>query len=120
MNTQQRTLITALGVLVVVALGSMLVGGGMMGPGMMWGYDGTAHVSGWSWGLGMAFGWIGMLAMLGAVVLGGILFARWVTDHPSMGSGTHVEDARSILRRRYAAGEIDQATFERMKRELDV
>ena len=120
MNTQQRMLITALGVLVVVALGGMLVGGGMTGPGMMWGYDGATHVSGWSWGLGMAFGWIGMLAVLGAVVLGGILLASWVTDHPHLASGIHAEDARSIPRRRYAAGEIDHATYERMRRELDL
>ncbi len=120
MKPTDRSLLTVLGVLILVALLGGLLGGAMMGPGMMWGYDGTTHVSGWSWGLGMAFGWIGMLAILSAVVLGGILLARWVTDHPHMGSGIHAEDPREILRRRYAAGEIDQATYERMKRELDV
>jgi uncharacterized membrane protein len=43
------------------------------------------------------------------VVLGTVLLVGWTTTR---------DDALSILRRRYAAGEIDRETYERMLTEL--
>jgi hypothetical protein len=37
-----------------------------------------------------------MLAILGAVVLGGILLACWVAERPHLGSGPREDDPRSI------------------------
>jgi putative membrane protein len=93
----------------------------MMGPGMMWGYSvpGAAfHGSGWLWGLGMGLGGLVMLAFWGALIAGGILLVRWLIDRPHTWGDPGTADPLDILRRRYAAGEIDQATYERMKQEL--
>ena len=85
-----------------VLMGSMM-GWGIARPGMMGGY--AAPGAGWTWGLGMG---IGGLVLLG-VVLGTVLLVGWTTTR---------DDALSILRRRYAAGEIDRETYERMLTEL--
>jgi len=110
-----------LAVLAAIAALGMGTGLGMMGPGMMWGYGAPTSVAagGWGWATAMALGWLTMVAFLGAVVVGVIFFARWVagaTEQP--GRGSEAELPLAILRRRYAAGEIDEATYERMKREL--
>jgi uncharacterized membrane protein len=117
---RDRTLLTVLGVLVLVALVALMLGGGMMGRGTMWGYGGATHMGGWSWGPGMAFGSLGMLALFGALIAGGFVLFHWAADHSGAGWGAGAEDPQAILRRRYAAGEIDQATYERMQRELAV
>jgi putative membrane protein len=89
---------------------------------MMGGYGlpGVAfHGNGWLWGLGMGLGGLVMLAFWGALIAGGILLVRWLLGHAHAGADRGGEDPLAILRRRYAAGEIDQATYERMKRELE-
>jgi putative membrane protein len=114
------------GVLILVlligaVLGGGMMGPGMMGPGMMGGYGGTQPSgAGWMWGLTMGFGMLLMVAFWVAVILGVVLLVRWaigttsrVTDEPRS------EHPLDILRRRYAAGEIDQATYQRMQRELE-
>jgi len=121
MRDDNRTLLVILGVLVAALLIGPLLMGGMMGtgfagPGMMgWGYVGGAPgtTSGWVWGLGMALGGLLMLAFWGALIVGVILLVRSVTSR----GGSAAEDPLSILRRRYAAGEIDQPTFERAELE---
>jgi uncharacterized membrane protein len=45
------------------------------------------------------------------------VLVRWLLGHAHAGADRGDEDPLAILRRRYAAGEIDQATYERMKRE---
>jgi putative membrane protein len=94
-----------------------------MGPGMMWGYGGTGaspSVGGWAWGLGMVLGMVAMLAFWAALILGIVLLVRWALgSRPSLTDESSQDDALAILRRRYAASEIDQATYERMRRELD-
>ena len=122
MRDDNRTLLVILGVLVAALLIGPLLMGGMMGtgfagPGMMgWGYVGGAPgtTSGWVWGLGMALGGLLMLAFWGALIVGVVLLVRSVTRR----GGSTAEDPLIILRRRYAAGEIDQPTFERMRAEL--
>ena len=126
MNANDRGPKILFGALVLVLLIGVVLGGGMMGPGgmgsgMMWGYGGTQPSGpGWMWGLTMGFGMLLMLAFWVAVILGVVLLVRWamgttarVTDEPRS------EHPLDILRRRYAAGEIDQATYQRMQRELE-
>jgi putative membrane protein len=117
---RDRTLLTVLGVLVLVALAGMALGGGMMGRGTTWGYGGAMHMGGWSWGLGMAVGSLGVLALFGALIAGGFVLFRRASGYDGTGFGANSDDPKAILHRRYAAGEIDQVTYERMKRELEV
>jgi putative membrane protein len=125
-----RGLLTLLVVLILIILVGALLGGMMgpgmmwgMGPGMMWGYGGSATApttGGWAWGLGMALGMLATLAFWGALIVGIVLLVRWAFAQIPGGPGrVGTDDALAILRRRYAAGEIDQATYERMKRELE-
>jgi uncharacterized membrane protein len=127
MNT--RALLSMLGVLgLFVLLGGLIVatmGPGMMwgaGPGMMWGYGTGAAAptgGGWFWGPGMALGGLVMVGLWAALIVGVVLLVRSAT---SQTSGATVnpgdEDPQAILARRYAVGEIDQPTYERIKREL--
>ena len=125
MNQQNRTLIIGIGgVVVVVLLGALL--GGILGPGVfgrgMMGWRGTDDVVGgnaWLWGLGMGLGGLMMVAFWGLLIGGIVLFARAISGQPTTGSTPSVtDDPLTILRRRYAAGEIDQPTYERMQSEL--
>jgi putative membrane protein len=65
----------------------------------------------------MGLGWLMMLAFWGALILGGVLLVRWIAGaQPSQGTP---EEPLAILQRRYAAGEIDEETYRRMRRELE-
>ena len=60
------------------------------------------------------------LAFWGALIVGLILVVPWARRLPPGGTASPAaEDPQTILRRRYAAGEIGQATYERMKHELE-
>jgi putative membrane protein len=83
---------------------------------MMWGYDFS-----WGWLL-MSFGmvlWIALLVVLVWAII------RWLnmktTGAPPRDSATSVggPSALEILRQRYARGEIDTATFEQMRAQLE-
>ena len=112
---------TLLAILVVSTLaGGSMMGPAMMGPGMMWGYGsgGAGPIAG-SWGISMAVGMLVMLTLWTALIVGIVLLVHWAIRHvPPSGAAPEAGDAVAILKRRYAAGEIDQATYERMKREL--
>ncbi len=73
-----------------------------------------AHPMGpWWYGTG-SFGilaWLYPLILVGLLVLGAYLVARTLARAPR-------DRALEILRERYAKGEIDRETFERMKRDL--
>jgi putative membrane protein len=111
-------------VLIGTLLAGTILGPGMMGPGIMWGAGGPyarPGAGGWVWGFAMAFGMLMMLAFWAALILGAVLLVRWVIGRSSRAAGqSRPEDPREILRRRYAAGEIDQTTYQSMKRELEV
>lgn len=110
-------------ILIGIVLGGTLIGPGMMGPGMMWGYgnpSASAAAGSWAWGLTMGFGMLMMLAFWAALIVGAVLLVRWAIGQPRGVSGeTRSEDPSETLRRRYAAGEIDQATYQQIKAELD-
>lgn len=81
---------------------------------MMWGYS-----SGWSWG-GMALMTVSLLFWLAVIGLFLFLLVRWL----GVASGSHTlpfaaqPSARQLLEQRYARGEIDEATFVRMRDHL--
>jgi putative membrane protein len=124
MSSNDRRLKVLFGALLAVLVLSALVGGsvigpGTMGPGMMWGYGSGAAPIASSWGISMALGMLGMLAFWIALIVGVVLLVRWAAGQvapPNASTGT--DEPVAILKRRYAAGEIDQATYERMKDEL--
>jgi putative membrane protein len=82
---------------------------------MMWGYN-----PGWGGWLMMSIGMVVMLVLLGILVWA---LVRWVNSRsplpgdraPLMPSGP---SALEILQQRYARGEIDDATYERMRERL--
>ena len=65
--------------------------------------------AGWHMGW-MGFGWL-VLAVLIALVV-------WAATRASRGAGSNGESPREILKRRYARGEIDRETYQRMLRDL--
>jgi putative membrane protein len=79
---------------------------------MMWGY-GTAYT--WGAMLLMIFSMLFWFAFLGALIWG---LVHWLSGRsaPSVMPGN--VSALEILRQRYARGEIDDATFERMRQQL--
>jgi putative membrane protein len=82
-------------------------------PTMMWGY-------GYS-GPGMA-AWMIISSLIWLAIVGVAVwaFVRWVTTHTqaSPPTGLTGPSAYEILRQRYARGEIDEPTFERMRAQL--
>ena len=76
---------------------------GMMGGGM---------------GFGMIFGWLFWLLILAVVVYALLGFVRQAGSQASGSSTQAGETPLAILKRRYAAGEIDQAQYEAMKGQL--
>jgi putative membrane protein len=67
-------------------------------------WDGDWHM-GW-----MAIWWFLGAAVIAAIVWAAVKFAR--------GPGSPADSPEAILKRRYAKGEIDQQTYERMLGEL--
>jgi len=103
-------------------MGAMMGPGVMMGPGGMWGpgaQGAQPNMPGWMWGLGMGFGWLVMVAFWGVMIIGIVLLFRWLAAALPHSGGVATESPREILKRRYARGEVDQPTFERMLREVE-
>ncbi len=120
MNTNRSLviLLIALGVISMLAFGAMMTGPGM-GPGMMGGYYGNTQPAPGGWGFTMGFGMLLMLTFWVAVGVGIVLVVRALGGTaPTPNSPSTTEEPLAILQRRYAAGEIDEATYERMKEKL--
>lgn len=92
--------------------------GGMMEGGMMEGGM-----------MGMMGGWMLLWTLVGiAVLVVAVLAAIWLIKHRSparpdttptaLGKRNEVASAQELLRRRYAAGEIDREEYLRMQRDL--
>ena len=80
---------------------------------MMGGYG-----AGWGGGLGwgMGFGWIVPLVVIGLIVWAIVAFTRSRTG----GAGSAAPDrSLAILKERFAKGELDSETFQRMRKELE-
>lgn len=77
--------------------------------------DGYGHMSGWGYGMGMMFGPILWIVVLGLVVAGVVWFVR-NTDGGSSTQGT--SDAMSELDLRFAKGEIDAEDYTARKKLL--
>ena len=70
-------------------------------------------------GIGMIFVWIFWLAILALIIYGGVSLLRQSGKQSTPDSTAKTsETPLSILKRRYAAGEIDQAQYESMKSQL--
>jgi putative membrane protein len=84
---------------------------------MMYGYGTSGFAGGWAPGIAMGLGVLMMVALWGVVILGIVFLFRALTGRPGREAHTGL-DAVSILQRRYAAGEMDEQTYQRMRREL--
>lgn len=74
--------------------------------------DGYGHMSGWGYGMGMMFGPILWILILGLVVAGVVWFVRNM-DGGAAGHGK--SDALSELDLRFAKGEIDAEDYSARK-----
>ena len=88
-----------IGIVVVAALLVLFGSFGMGGYGMM--------------GFGMGYGFIFMLLILGALIW--LVAALIGSAHVQKGE----DDSLTILKRRYASGEITKKKFDEMKKEID-
>jgi putative membrane protein len=77
------------------------------------------------WGYGVTYGWGGMFLMLLSMLfwfalLGALIWAlvRWITRSGVSSTTPGGPSALETLQQRYARGEIDDATFERMRKQL--
>ena len=114
MEGMKRSHMVAVGVLLVIALGLSALTGSMMGPGMM-GPEAMPR-GGWMWGLGMGLGGLTMLIFWGAVIVGIVLFVRFLgaTD-----SASAERSSLDVAKRRYAAGDITREQYEEIRKSLD-
>lgn len=80
------------------------------------------------WGYAPGMGWWMVLSSLFWLVLIGIAvwaLVRWVSHQTRTGTGRQMDgttagpSAQEILRQRFARGEIDGDTFERMRQQLE-
>ena len=68
----------------------------------------------YSWGMGWGWPFFGPVFWI-LIIIGSVYFVRWLA---SSKEGGDRESSLDILKRRYARGEIDRETFERMKKDL--
>lgn len=81
----------------------------------MWGGDMMGWGGGWGWSW---FGMIHMVLWWFLIILGIVVLAKWLFGSSGGGRGLGEDRALSILRERYARGEIDKTEFEARKRDL--
>ncbi len=53
------------------------------------------------------------------IIAGVVLIVRWLTARDGQGEISPAESPLDILKKRYAKGEIDRETFEKMKQDID-
>ena len=120
MRTDRPLLVVLAVVTTVLVVSAIAMGGtigGAMGPGMMYGAGSQGPaLTGWAPGIAMGLGVLMVVAFWGLIVLGIALLVRSITNRPSDQSPG--PDALTILQRRYAAGELDEQAYQRIRREL--
>lgn len=72
------------------------------------------------WGSGGGGGYFGLMHLLwwALVVIGIVLLVRWLPGAGRSASQSEPDRSLTILRERYARGEIDKAEFDARKRDL--
>jgi uncharacterized membrane protein len=115
-----RGFLIALVVLVALAL----IGGTLFGPGGMW--EDTDRAPGWALGLVAAFLGPSLFATPAALIVGIILLIRWLggsstgPDREAQGKEMEMGDpAQETLRQRYAAGEVSQEEYNKIRQALE-
>lgn len=73
---------------------------------------------GWGGHMGWGGGWGWMMMLFWVVVLVAVLWFVWAMTRRGGGLSGRPDDAESVLRDRYARGEIDEAAYRRMLEEL--
>ena len=69
--------------------------------------------------MGMTGGWMVLWALVGlGLVVVAVLGSIWLVTNRSPAHPGSAPDAEEVLRRRYAAGEIDREEYLRMQRDL--
>lgn len=71
---------------------------------------------------GWMMGGMGLLSILfwALIIACVVLFVRWLSERNGGGKTSPAESPLDILKKRYAKGEIDRETFEKMKQDMDV
>jgi putative membrane protein len=117
-----RTIIIVVGI--ALALIALLGGGWLLGnqvwgvgcwpagPGMIGGFGSPWGMHTFGGGLFMVLFWIVIIGGIALLVAG---LVRQGTQSVGRGESPRSESPMEILKRRYAAGEIDRAEFERMQ-----
>ncbi|SEN06812.1 putative membrane protein [Halorientalis persicus] len=116
-TTRLARVALAIGVALALVAATGGVAAGHSGDDGMHHHDGWmgSHAGGGMWG---GFGWLWMLGGL-LVVFGVPAIALYaLTTRDSGSGGAEGDDALTTLRRRYAAGEIDEEEFERREGDL--
>ena len=124
MKNDNRGLLIALVVLVALALIGPMIGGTLFGPGGMW--EDTDRAPGWALGLVAAFLGPSLFATPAALVVGIILLVRWLggsstgPDREAHGKDMEMGDpAQETLRQRFAAGEVSQEEYKKIRQALE-
>ncbi|MGE4424312.1 MAG: SHOCT domain-containing protein [Pseudodesulfovibrio sp.] len=87
-------------------------------------YNGGGGPGQWGWGMNMMYspfgGWFMILLMVVVVAVAVMIFRGSLgrNDTSAHTPTSHAETPLDILKRRYAAGEIDKEQYEEMKRDL--
>lgn len=82
----------------------------------MWNWDHmSGYANGWGWG-GMLFGGLIMVLFWALVIAGVVWLVRTLAG---AGPGGRPNDALATLKERYARGEIDRETYQRMRKEIE-
>lgn len=70
---------------------------------------------------GWMMGGMGLLSILFwiLIIAGVVLIVRWLTERNGQGKTSPAESPLDILKKRYAKGEIDRETFEKMKQDIE-
>lgn len=111
-----RSVVAVAGLCVLAFLLLMLAIRPMPMHGMIWGYGTGYPAGGWGWWGRMTLGWLLPIGFWLVFIIAAAFLLRQADDRQA--ATPLPDEALAILRRRYAAGEIDRATFLRLSHEL--